>query len=61
MGMRILLYGINFAPEPVGIGKYTGELATWLEKKGHPVSVITAQPYFPSWRIGNDNKTVKNR
>ena len=59
--MRILLYGINFAPEPVGIGKYTGELATWLGKQGRPVSVITAQPYFPSWRIGNGNKTVKNR
>lgn len=24
--MKILLYGINFAPEPTGIGKYTGEL-----------------------------------
>jgi len=25
--MKILLYGINFAPELTGIGKYTGELA----------------------------------
>jgi hypothetical protein len=25
--MKILLYGINFAPELIGIGKYTGELA----------------------------------
>jgi hypothetical protein len=32
--MRILLYGINFAPEPVGIGKYSGELATWLGGAG---------------------------
>jgi len=48
MGMRILLYGINFVTEPVGIGKYTGELATWPGKQGHPASAITAQHYFPS-------------
>jgi colanic acid biosynthesis glycosyl transferase WcaI len=59
--MRILLYGINFAPEPVGIGKYSGELATWLGKQGHQVRVLTAQPYFPSWRLGNGDNTVGNR
>ena len=58
--MRILLYGINFAPEPVGIGKYSGELATWLGEQGHLVRAITAQPYFPSWRLGNGDNTVGN-
>ena len=28
--MKLLLYGINFAPEMTGIGKYTGEMAQWL-------------------------------
>lgn len=60
LGMRILLYGINFAPEPVGIGKYSGELATWLAKQGHQVRVVTAQPYFPLWKLGNGSKAVKN-
>lgn len=55
--MRILLYGINFLPEPVGIGKYSGELALWLSQNGHQVRVITAQPYFPTWRIGNNDKS----
>jgi len=50
--MRILLYGLNFAPEPVGIGKYSGELAAWLADQGHEVRVITAPPYFPQWRVG---------
>ncbi|MEB3324332.1 MAG: WcaI family glycosyltransferase [Cyanobacteriota bacterium] len=59
--MRILLYGINFSPEPVGIGKYSGELASWLAEQGHQVRVITAQPYFPSWRLGNGSKRVRNR
>lgn len=49
--MRILLYGINYTPELTGIGKYTGEMAEWLSVKGHEVRVVTAPPYYPSWRI----------
>ena len=49
--MKILLYGLNYAPEPVGIGKYSGELAQWLASRGHSVRVITAPPYFPAWQI----------
>ncbi len=48
--MRVLLYGLNYAPEPVGIGKYTGELAEWLAQRGHQVRVIAAPQYFPEWR-----------
>ncbi len=59
--MRILIYGINFSPEPVGIGKYSGELAIWLKEQGHQVSIVTSQPYFPSWRLGNGDNTVRNR
>lgn len=49
--MKILLYGINFAPELTGIGKYTGELAAWLVARGHEVRVVTAPPYYPAWTI----------
>lgn len=49
--MKILVYGLNYAPEPVGIGKYTGELAPFLASRGHEVRVITAPPYFPGWRV----------
>ena len=49
--MRILLYGINFAPELTGTGKYTGELAAWLAARGHEVRVITAPPYYPEWKV----------
>jgi colanic acid biosynthesis glycosyl transferase WcaI len=59
--VRILLYGINYSPEPVGIGKYSGELAGWLASRGHGVRVITAPPYFPSWRLGNGDESVRNR
>ena len=49
--MRILIYGINFAPEPTGIGKFTGEMAAWLVERGHDVRVVTAPPYYPEWKV----------
>lgn len=50
--MKILLYGLNFAPEPTGIGKYTGEMAAWLAAAGNEVRVIAAPPYYPAWSVG---------
>ena len=49
--MRILLYSANFAPEPTGIGKYSGEMAQWLVEHGHTVRVVAAPPYYPSWKV----------
>lgn len=49
--MRILIQGINFYPEPVGTGKYTGEMAAWLVARGHDVRVVTAPPHYPQWRV----------
>lgn len=49
--MKILLYGINYSPELTGIGKYTGELASWLTTQGHEVRVVTAPPYYPEWKV----------
>jgi colanic acid biosynthesis glycosyl transferase WcaI len=49
--LKVLFYGLNFDPEPVGIGKYTAEWACWLTSRGHQVRVITAPPYFPQWRV----------
>lgn len=49
--MKILMYGINYAPELTGIGKYTGEMAEWLARRGNEVRVVTAPPYYPWWRV----------
>lgn len=49
--MRVLLYGINYAPELTGIGKYSGELGNWLAQRGASVTVVTAPPYYPQWCI----------
>jgi colanic acid biosynthesis glycosyl transferase WcaI len=52
--LRILIYGLNYAPELTGTGKYTGEMASWLAARGHHVRVVAAPPYYPEWRIRED-------
>lgn len=47
----ICIYGVNYAPEPTGIGPYTTELAETLVSTGTPVRVITAVPHYPHWRV----------
>lgn len=49
--MRILIYGLNHSPELTGIGKYNGEMAAWLAKRGHEVRVVCAPPYYPAWKV----------
>lgn len=49
--MRILVYGLNFWPEPTGTGRYTGEMAMWLARRGHTVIAIASPPHYPEWRI----------
>ena len=54
---RVILIGINYAPENIGTGKYTGELAEWLVARGHQVRVITAPPYYPAWEVWPGHRT----
>jgi colanic acid biosynthesis glycosyl transferase WcaI len=51
VALRLLIHGINYAPEFVGIGRYTGQLGAWLSARGHAVTVLTAPPYYPQWRV----------
>ena len=48
---RILVIGINYSPEPTGIGRYTGDMGAWLSEQGHHVEVVTARPYYPQWKV----------
>jgi colanic acid biosynthesis glycosyl transferase WcaI len=49
--MRLLILGLNYAPEIVGIAVYTTGMAEALAAEGHEVRVIAGQPYYPAWRI----------
>jgi colanic acid biosynthesis glycosyl transferase WcaI len=48
--LRIVIFGINYAPEPIGIGPYTTGIAEHYAKAGHQVRVVTGIPHYPSWR-----------
>lgn len=50
-GLRVMLVGINFAPEETGIAPYSAGLARGLVARGHEVSVVTTHPHYPQWRI----------
>lgn len=49
--MRILVVGINYAPDMIGVAKYNTELCEALASFGHEVRMITAPPYYPEWCI----------
>jgi colanic acid biosynthesis glycosyl transferase WcaI len=59
--MKILIHGINFHPEPTGIGKYSGDMAATLAAMGHEVRVVTAPPYYPAWKISDGWKNGYGR
>src|SRR5664279_1766364 len=48
--MRILLLGINYAPERTGIAPYTAGLAQHLSGR-HDVTVVTGVPHYPEWHV----------
>ena len=47
---RVLIIGLNYAPEPVGIGPYTQGLAQALAETGATVEAVVAKPYYPQWQ-----------
>jgi colanic acid biosynthesis glycosyl transferase WcaI len=55
--MRILVCGINYAPDLIGVAKYNTELCEGLVALEHDVRVITAPPYYPHWRIPEEYRS----
>ena len=49
--MRVLIVGINYSPEPTGVGPYTAGLAEHLATRGDEVTVLTGLPSYPGWRL----------
>jgi len=48
---RVLVIGINTLPEMTGIGRYTGEMISWLSGKGYFCTMISTFPYYPHWEV----------
>ena len=46
---RILVLGTNYYPEPIGIPRYTTEMAEDMAASGYVVTVVAAAPLYPTW------------
>lgn len=57
---RVLIVGLNYAPEPTGIAPYTAGLARGLHERGHEVRVVTAFPHYPQWRVDRDPASLES-
>jgi colanic acid biosynthesis glycosyl transferase WcaI len=57
--VKILLISTNYSPELTGVGKYSGEMISWLAERGHEVRVVCAPPYYPQWRVGKGYSSWK--
>lgn len=49
--LDILILGLNYAPEKIGIAVYTAGLAETLAARGHHIRVVAGKPYYPSWSV----------
>ena len=47
--MRVLVWGVNYHPEQVGIAPYNTALCEYLTREGHEVEMVAAFPYYPMW------------
>ena len=47
----MLFVGINYPPEHTGIAPYTGAMCDALAQEGFDISVVTALPHYPDWRV----------
>jgi colanic acid biosynthesis glycosyl transferase WcaI len=57
--VRVLIYALNYSPEPIGVGRYTGEIGAHLASGGHTVRVVTAVPHYPQWQVPHPFKWYK--
>jgi colanic acid biosynthesis glycosyl transferase WcaI len=48
--MRVIVWGINYAPEFTGIAPHSVALCEFLRGLGHDVETVTSFSYYPTWQ-----------
>lgn len=48
--MRVIVWGINYAPEFTGIAPHSVALCEFLRGQGHDVEMVTSFAYYPTWQ-----------
>ena len=54
--MRVIVWGINYAPELTGIAPYNVALCEFLRAKGDDVEMVTTFAYYPAWRKREEDR-----
>tara|TARA_B110000908_G_scaffold172446_1_gene239875 strand:+ start:13870 stop:15105 length:1236 start_codon:yes stop_codon:yes gene_type:complete len=55
---KYLIFSLNFHPELVGVGKYSGELVDELRRRGDEVTVVCGTPHYP---LGHTYSDFENK
>lgn len=54
--MRIIVWGINYAPEITGISPHNVALCEFLNRRGDDVEMLTTFAYYPAWRKRSEDE-----
>ncbi len=59
--MRVIVWGINYAPEITGIAPHNVSVCEFLRAAGHDVEMVTTFAYYPEWKKRATDKGVLYR
>jgi colanic acid biosynthesis glycosyl transferase WcaI len=54
--MRVVVWGINYAPEFTGIAPHSVALCEFLRARGEQVEMVTAFAYYPAWKKQSEDR-----
>ncbi|MDQ2823851.1 MAG: WcaI family glycosyltransferase [Verrucomicrobiota bacterium] len=56
--MRIIVWGINYAPEITGIAPHNVAFCEFLREQGVDVEMVTTFAYYPAWRKSAEDRRL---
>jgi colanic acid biosynthesis glycosyl transferase WcaI len=59
--MRVIVWGINYAPEITGIAPHNVALCEFLQRHGEEIEMVTTFAYYPAWRKGVEDRHLLYR
>jgi len=59
--MRVIVWGINYAPEITGIAPHNVALCEFLQRHDHDVEMVTTFSYYPAWRKRGEDRRLPYR
>src|SRR3954470_14066513 len=59
--MRVVVWGINYAPEITGIAPHNVSVCEFLREAGHDIEMVTTFSYYPEWKKKAEDRGVLYR